>query len=139
LHEFHRLLLQPPAGDELLRAKNALKSSIYFNLEHRSLLCEDMGRQVSCLFFLFLHHLLGGAYSQVTMYSKKYSSYESCDAIDAITTEDIVNVSHSILVVFFFFIVSLFFLFFYCQYLSFLSVGCEEIHVYHAHCCRLEQ
>lgn len=72
-NEFQRLLLNPPAGDELLRAKNALKSSIYFNLEHRSLLCEDMGRQV-------------------TMYSKKYSSYESCDAIDSITTQDIVKV-----------------------------------------------
>jgi processing peptidase subunit alpha len=76
--QFLDLLLRPVAGDELLRAKNALKSSIYYNLEHRSLLCEDMGRQVS-------------------IYNKKYTALESCMTIDAITSEDITRVVKKLL------------------------------------------
>lgn len=53
------------------------------------------------------------------MYNMKYTSYESCDAIDAITTEDIVRVL-------------------LCGEFLLLLVGCEEIYVDHSVTCLYE-
>ena len=43
---------------ELVRARNQLKSSVLMNLESRSILFEDIGRQVAVLFFSLQSFLL---------------------------------------------------------------------------------
>jgi hypothetical protein len=45
----------PVKPEELARAKNQLRSSLLMNLEMRSILCEDIGRQVSCVAFTHSH------------------------------------------------------------------------------------
>jgi len=76
--QFLRLVSIPISDVELLRAKNQLKSMIFMNLEQRSLLCEDMGRQV-------------------TIYDFKYSGQESSRQIDSITQKDIMTLVHKFL------------------------------------------
>lgn len=56
--------------EELKRAKNALKSSIWMNLESRAVVLEDLGRQL----------LMSG---------KILSGYELCEKVDQVTPQDI--------------------------------------------------
>lgn len=56
--------------EELKRAKNALKSSIWMNLESRAVVLEDLGRQL----------LMSG---------KVLSGQELCDKVDQTTPQDI--------------------------------------------------
>lgn len=79
----------PPTERELRRAKNQLKSSIFMNLEQRSLLCEDIGRQVSELCFL--------TNLKVSIYGYRIPNDELCDRIDSITSEYMLSVMKEIL------------------------------------------
>lgn len=63
---------------ELLRAKNALKSSIHMNLEMRAVMMEDIGRQM----------VLSG---------KVGTAQEFCRMVDAVTTADLVKTLNSCL------------------------------------------
>lgn len=62
--------LNSVTAEELHRAKNALKSSIWMNLESRTIALEDIGRQL----------LMSG---------KVMSGEELCKKVDAVTTQDI--------------------------------------------------
>lgn len=57
-------------NEELSRAKNSLKSSIYMNLECRGIVMEDVGRQL-------------------LMSNRVISPQEFCASIDAVTEADI--------------------------------------------------
>jgi len=56
--------------EEMLRAKNQLKSFVFTNLESRSVLCDDIGRQVLST-------------------GKRESTQEICQKIDDVTVEQI--------------------------------------------------
>ena len=47
-----RLAVKKVSEEELSRARNQLRSSVMMNLEIRSILCEDIGRQVMPTHFL---------------------------------------------------------------------------------------
>jgi mitochondrial-processing peptidase subunit alpha len=64
--------------EELIRAKNQLKTSIFMNLESRGILFDDIGRQV-------------------LLYNKRYTAQELCDLIDSVTMEDLARVTRRIL------------------------------------------
>ena len=64
--------------DELLRARNQLRSSLLMNLETRGILCEDIGRQV-----LAEDHRIDPA--------------ELCDRIEAVTADDLLRLSREVL------------------------------------------
>jgi len=59
--------------EELTRAKNQLKSTIFFNLESRSIIVDDLARQV-------------------LMYGRVHPADEICARIDSLTAEDLKNV-----------------------------------------------
>jgi processing peptidase subunit alpha len=63
--------------EELSRAKNALQSSIYMNLENRSVLAEDIGRQLM-------------------MSGKAATGEEFCSFIEQVTMEDLVSCAKKI-------------------------------------------
>eukprot|EP00935_MAST-01C_sp_MAST-1C-sp1_P002885 g2885.t1 len=58
---------------ELVRARNQLKSSVLMNLESRSILFEDIGRQI-------------------LTYGERESAESICEKIDAVTVDDIMRV-----------------------------------------------
>eukprot|EP01128_Nolandella_sp_AFSM9_P004820 TRINITY_DN2241_c0_g1_i1.p1 TRINITY_DN2241_c0_g1~~TRINITY_DN2241_c0_g1_i1.p1 ORF type:complete len:561 (+),score=106.18 TRINITY_DN2241_c0_g1_i1:23-1684(+) len=58
---------------ELERAKNQLKSNMFINLEHRTILLDDVARQVS-------------------IYGKRYSGHELVKEIESVTSEDVSRV-----------------------------------------------
>lgn len=62
--------LSQVTNEELQRAKNALKSSIWMNLESRAVVLEDIGRQF-------------------IMSGKVMSGEELCRKVDAVTSQDI--------------------------------------------------
>jgi len=72
-HQFTTFLTTDLSEAELSRAKAQLKSSIFYNLEQRSILWEDVGRQVS-------------------IFGHREPAYVSCQKIDAITDLDIKRV-----------------------------------------------
>lgn len=74
-------MLRIPKGideTELSRVKNQMKTSIFYNLESRPILLDDIGRQV-------------------VMFGKRYSAEELCEMIDRITEDDIVRCSRKLL------------------------------------------
>lgn len=64
--------------EELSRAKNQLKTSIFMNLESRSILFDDIGRQVA-------------------LYNHRYTAQELCDLIDSVSIEDLTRVTRRLL------------------------------------------
>lgn len=66
------------SSEELNRAKNQLKTSIFMNLEQRGILFDDIGRQV-------------------LLYNKRYTAQELCDLIDSVTMEDLARVTKRLL------------------------------------------
>ncbi len=69
-----KLALEPIEAEELLRAKSQLKSSLFYNLERRVILAEDISRQT----FVF---------------GQREPARETCLHIDNITAEDIKEVN----------------------------------------------
>jgi len=75
LSQFANCALKPPSAIETSRAKNQLKSSVLMNLESRQIMCEDLGRQV-------------------LTYGRRKSEEEVCERIDAVTPEELQQVSY---------------------------------------------
>ena len=75
LSQFTNCALKPPSAIETSRAKNQLKSSVLMNLESRQIMCEDLGRQV-------------------LTYGRRKSEEEVCERIDAVTPEELQQVSY---------------------------------------------
>lgn len=63
---------------EFTRVKNQMKTSIFYNLESRPILLDDIGRQVFML-------------------GKRFSADELCDMIDKITVDDIIRCTRKLL------------------------------------------
>lgn len=79
VQEIVKLLIEPIPAEELARGKVQLKTSIFYNLESRAILCEDMSRQVS-------------------VYKDKRDQPEtSCANIDAITSQDLQDILYEML------------------------------------------
>merc|ERR1712137_1281804 len=71
-------MASPLTSIELTRAKNALKSAVYMQLETRPLQLEDLGKQY-------------------ITYDKVFSSDDICEMIDAVTGSDIQRVATNML------------------------------------------
>eukprot|EP00501_MAST-03F_sp_TOSAG23-6_P002087 GSMAST32.ASY1.ANO1.2180.1 assembled CDS len=72
--QLYKIAIVPVRDDELSRARNQLKSSVCMNLESRSILCEDIGRQ--------------------TLTYDQREQYEvTCEKINAVTADDLLRVA----------------------------------------------
>ena len=78
VEQLTKLAVEPVHPEELMRAKNMLKSMMMIQLESRLVLCEDIARQYAT-------------------YGKRETPSSVCAKIDAVTTEDLLAVGQRML------------------------------------------
>jgi processing peptidase subunit alpha len=76
-NEVQRLRKEKVTDEELMRARNQLKSRLLMDMESRALLMEDMARQV-------------------TFYGRRRDADELCAEIDRVTADDIMRVAQKV-------------------------------------------
>eukprot|EP00750_Incisomonas_marina_P001387 INCI11158.1.p1 GENE.INCI11158.1~~INCI11158.1.p1 ORF type:complete len:526 (-),score=103.25 INCI11158.1:648-2225(-) len=77
-NQFFMLAAKKADDVDVARARNQLKSQVLMNLESRTLLCDDLGRQT-------------------LSYGKRQDPMAICDEIDAVTADDLYRVSRKML------------------------------------------